>query len=192
MSCTGCKVFQYSFYVACYDNKIHDKTGLSCTLCTWLVQIRQCFWAAELLILPFSWVVPTELTGNTAVATTLCVQMKILQEERTAAPCFAKGKYVHNSTDPPETVQRGSFWPQDTCFIGHFWSSLKFLTLSSVLIKLSVDFFFFFSADSMTGAEFLRQAPLLQRYPWSTHSFRALYDHFQNHHFSVNRNTTGQ
>lgn len=94
-------------HVAGYDNKVCDKTGLSCTLCTWLVQMRQCFWTAE-LILPFSWAVFTEHTGNTVVATILCVQMKILQEEHTAAPCFAKGKYVYNSTDPPETLERGS------------------------------------------------------------------------------------
>lgn len=79
-------------HVAGYDNKVYDKTGLSCTLCTWLVQMRQCFWTAKLLILPFCWAVSTDRTGNTVVANTLCVQMKILQEEHTAAPCFTKGK----------------------------------------------------------------------------------------------------
>lgn len=75
---------------------------------TWLVQMKQCFWRAE-LTLPCSRAVSTEHTGNAVVASILCVQMKTLQEEHVAAPCFAKDKYIYNSTDLPVTLDRGSF-----------------------------------------------------------------------------------
>lgn len=90
--------------------------------------MRQCFWTAELLILPFSWTVPTEHTGNTVVATILCVQMKILQEEHTAAPCFAKGKYVYNSTDPRETLET----------LRHMFLTLRHMFHRALLAQLKV------------------------------------------------------
>lgn len=64
------------------------------------------FWTAELLIFPISWAVPTEHTGNAAA---LCVQMKILQQEHTAAPSFAQSKYARNSTNAAGIPERGIF-----------------------------------------------------------------------------------
>lgn len=84
--------------------------GLSCTLCSWLVWLRQCFWTAE-MSLPFSWAVPTEHTGNTLVALPSVFRQKSHRKSPQQLLALQKANMYRIPLMPPESLERWIFLP---------------------------------------------------------------------------------